>query len=1441
MARTERPMARAARSKRWWRWPLYLVLGLVVLLALLFVALQTSFARERVRTQVNSALAQLFQGKIEIDRLGPVTPWGISGVDARVFDANGQRVIWARGLSVTAFLPSLGWQFLAHGDAPELYFSSIHVAHTEVTLREDADLGVTIASTFLPREPEPEAPTATTAPGSGPRLHIGQIRFDGIWAHGRAQGSPPLDAELNHLVASLWQSPIDSFRLELQSVDLVTRGLPLGADPRGNVAGIVESPANDSGPLRLELTLDGQAAASPLALEVSWVGDQLHAGVRAWRIPAAFVNRQAAGLALDGDLALVVDVDGPIPQLDFDAEIDGTAAHVSASGYAVITSGLELAASVVATRVNLARVAEGAPASELDFTANAFLLEQDDGHFVGSHRVDVAPGHIAGQTTPALWLTGKDELEPDAGIASNGKLAASEPSASLRGVYQVWLPSDPNRKDGLLATKLEAAFDEPRRLSALGIKTCGTATVSAEVRPGRDSVSGKAALELLYVDYQALHAQNIELQANAVGPISDPRLRAALSLEALSGRAHADLDYSAARQTLDVSAANLDLVRLLQTLDSPLPVKRAIVGLNAHLEGSGRSPRYRLNLDANADLGKLGAVKLLATDFELPSSSPSLTHLAALQGELRATGALDLEAVSPLITAAGLPIERTTGSVRFELGARHRRDDAQGLELSLQVDTNGLRVVQQRKTDDEMRTTADAIDSEPLALEGIDLRLSVHTWPKNGELVGTLILRDAGGTLLETQAEAELAGLVPMELMNVARLARVPLKATVEVPQRRLQSLPSLLRLPALRGRVALEASLDGSIADPAVKARLSLQRLRASGAKDPIDLTADVTAGFAGGDVKVGARLTRTQAELAALVAAWRGDVLHEGASALSGSADIKLSDFPLDVVPQIVDRQIDGRLSGTFKLSGWGTDAHVDADLRSTSLSVAKVPVKDFVLTARSEADKVVAAVELEVGSGTAKAALDADMRWGKRPLPELGHRGTAKLSAKAFKLETLSPLLGAYVSEIGGVLDANTEVTVTPGTTTLAGNAQLTQGVMQLPALGQRLSDINARVVVANNQFKIERFEARGTTGRLTVTGGARLDGFSLREAKAQVAIAKNEALPLTLEGEALGDAWGNVDAKFENPPTGERKLSIDLPNFHLVTPETSGHGLQSLDSDDDIVVGVRRSDGKFVTIPVQPLKPGGKKETASGEPAQPLRIQITLGNNVVVERGRTAQAQLTGNLTILSGLETEVSGRIELRGGKLDVSGKTFEIERGVITFEGNDPSNPTITATARWDAPGYTVYADYVGDVRNGRIKLHAEPPLTQDEIASLLLFGSPEGSGSGSDPNAASLAVSVAGDTATKGLNQVLDDFTNLDVSARVDTTTGSARPELVFQVSPRVSAKVTRAVGAPAAGESPDRTFLTLELRLRRAWALSAVFGDHGASALDLIWRRRY
>jgi hypothetical protein len=1419
---------------------LVLMLTTFCLLAFAASLVNTELGRERVRLLVNDGLSELFLGRIQIDRIGHVGLSGVGGVDARIFDPAGKRVITAQGLRAVASLPSLGVQLLTNGDRPELYIALVHVEHLDVNLREDEELGVTLASTFLPRETTPPPPPSP--PDDGPRLTIGRVLLDHIWAHGRAAGSPPLDAELRRLSASLRQTPNDGFSLDLDRADLVSRALPLAVDPRGRVSGIVHAPAEGAGPLRLEVALEGRAAESPLSLEATWVGDALYAHVNLARLPAAFINRQAPGLALDGDLTVVADIDGELPHLNFFVEIDSTAAHVQATGSGELSGGMELLANVQASRVDVSRLAEGAPASDLRARADVFLWEEDEGSFRGAHRLELDEGRVAGQATPSFWVNGRSRLSADL-VEADGRLGGSEPGLHVDGGYRIALP--PNGS-GKVAASLAVQLDEPERLRALGVHTSGTVQLEGELALATQLFSAKASASLSRVERDVFAARNVELQARASGTPARPRVKAATTLDALSGRVHADLDYSPEGQALSVFAADIDLVRLSTLLGTKLPLNQGTFALDAKIESTPAAPRYRLNATAKADFGKVGVVNVVACDFELPSSAPTLATASSLRGTVSASGKVELSELSPYITAAQLPIERSTGRVRFELTAKHVEE--RGLELGVRLDTNGLRIVEERKAPAELDTTAAAIESAPFALEGIDVHLSAHTQLASGLLVGTLILRDRGGTLVEAQAEAQLAGVWPHRIADVAALRRVPLRATLQVPQRRLGSLPALLRPAALRGRVALDAAFEGSVDEPALTAKLSAQSLRASGSRETIELNADAAYAPAGGKLNVAAKLTRTRGEVARASGSWQGDLrrvaeLASGNSGITGSTELWLREFPLDVIPQIVDSQVTGRLNADVKLSDWGRDARLEATLTSSSLAVAKMPVKELRASAKTDVQNARAEVTMRVGDGVSQASLDAGLRWGRRPLPELEKRGTLKVQTHAFKLETLSPLLGAYVSELGGTLDATTEIAVSPEATKLSGQARLERGVVQLPALGQRFSDISARVAVANDEFKLERLDARGTTGRLAVTGSARLDGFALRGAKASVTIQKNEPIPITLEGAAIGEAWGDIHAKYEIPERGDQTLDIDVRRFHLLTPETSGSSLQSLEDPEAIRVGVRRADGAFVPLPVQPLDPSEEDQVGEGEPepARPLVITVTLGNDVVVERGRTAKAQLTGKLRVKSGDETEVNGRIEVRGGSLDVSGKKFEIERGVVTFDGRDPGNPTITATARWDAPGYTVYADYLGDVENGRIKLRSEPPLSQDEIASLLLFGSPDGSVGGGDSSNAALAVSVAGDTAAKGLNQVLDDFTNLDVSARVDTTTGSARPELVLQVTPRLAAKVTRAIGAPAANESPDRTFLTLELRLKRAWALSAVVGDRGGSALDLIWRRRY
>jgi autotransporter translocation and assembly factor TamB len=72
-------------------------------------------------------------------------------------------------------------------------------------------------------------------------------------------------------------------------------------------------------------------------------------------------------------------------------------------------------------------------------------------------------------------------------------------------------------------------------------------------------------------------------------------------------------------------------------------------------------------------------------------------------------------------------------------------------------------------------------------------------------------------------------------------------------------------------------------------------------------------------------------------------------------------------------------------------------------------------------------------------------------------------------------------------------------------------------------------------------------------------------------------------------------------------------------------------------------------------------------------------------------------------------------------------------------------------------------------------------------------------------------------------------------------TSTGDARPELVVQLTPRIALEVSYAVAQPPPGQPPDRTFLTIDLRLLRRWSLSTSMGDRGASTADLIWRHNY
>jgi autotransporter translocation and assembly factor TamB len=1180
-------------------------------------------------------------------------------------------------------------------------------------------------------------------------------------------------------------------------------------------------------------------------------------------IPGASINSRISGLALTGDSALHATVIGSLEALQINAAVTSAAANVDL--WAVVQMGdtTDVDLDAIVSSADLSGVIADAPASKLDLRFDAHVFQDAAGNLTGSHHLEVLPSVVAGQRTPALlgvgWITSDAQY-----TLLDGALSMAEPGLDALTTYRVELPADAPTK---ARVELEARLNNPRRLRALGV-TLGRGELSADGdwrSTGQIAVQVKSTVDR--VAYGDTRVDRTILSAKVDGTVDHPRATAQVALQVAGGRVSATGSFNRDSQQGRVIVHDVDAAVLARQLGTELGVDAGRLDLNVdvrrqHEDISGKlSATARglhvvrvgngdvhaklelahrlLNGQVEGSLGTLGKLDLTLRDVRLPSRFDA-GGLRTLTGSITARGKVDLRQTKPLLAELSLPFDQLGGQLTFEASAERQRDAEELPTVALSVHTRDLRVVGKRATPPKVESVEAAKDSEPLALSGLDIDLSSEFSPQRSEIGCVLMIHDRRAPLLSLAATAKL----PAGNAAYAALAQptsLPVHATLSLPSHSLANLPTLLR-PDVRGFLSGAAEFDGTVLEPKVTGKFAVRSLQGLDGGVAVDVQSELEYTPKAGQVSLVA--LEKGIRVAELKSQWRGDLrklseLTENTTPVQANLEAKLHDFPLQLVQVLEDRQVEGRVSGELKLSDWGKDARAELQVNSRSLVIGRIPLQTLAVNARTQSDKFTGEVRVTLPHGRADAALASSIRWGQRPVPAIGASANGRVGAREFELSTLQPLLGRYVSELAGRLNGDVTFRVAGAKTDVAGSLEVNQGVLQLPALGQRFSDISARVAIANDDVRLERLDAAGTTGRLHASGGAQLRGMDIAGAQLEVQIKQEQKIPVTLEGVAIGDAWGTVRAKYVARINESPELSIDVPEFEVAMPDSGGYDLQAMDDNADIRVGVQRQGGKFVALPVQPLEldTGSVKEPEG----PPLRVRIKLGD-VTVQRGTIATAQLTGELVVVVAAPARVDGRIELRGGQIDVQGKTFEIESGVIAFQGADTSNPSISATARWDSPtDHVVYAEYVGDVRNGRVKLRSEPPLSQDQIASLLLFGTPDGTFGSGDTDQASLAVSVAGGTVAQGLNRALSDFTNLDVSARVDTSTGTSRPELVFQVTPRLAAKVSRAVGEPASGQSPDRTFLTLELRLLRAWALSAVLGDRGATALDLIWRRRY
>jgi translocation and assembly module TamB len=1035
-------------------------------------------------------------------------------------------------------------------------------------------------------------------------------------------------------------------------------------------------------------------------------------------------------------------------------------------------------------------------------------------------------------------------------------------------------PTKPKLKFSTDLTQVVAAERAFARIRLSGSGTPERLELSAQVDGRRpDSValkttltpSGKELLNATTIDIEDRGTQ-IQIRADRVSVGGGRIALQGLTLDG-AGHLEASLAYGPSLEKLELSARELQPVKLLRAFGIETALEKATLDLQANFAGRGKTAsatvkgaireikygrldggtaeialgleRGKISGGIGIELGPGASAQIEVKDLDAPLPPLTQERLANLTGEVAMRGDIDLTRVRPLFPLAG--IERADGKVRFDIGFERLPARKRSPSIRAQILTKQLILVGERPSAGNTQDPLEAEEAEPWTIRGIDFDLGARLDDRGAGVSAKLT--DKQGELVTVNAEwkgitAERDLFQPMPaLMNS------PFTATTHIPARALEKLPAPIRPRSIRGTLALDVDAKGTLARPEIKARGTIVRFGpATEKQDPRGLDLMLDAEYASGGGMLSLRADGRMREVLVLESRWRGNLADfadakGGASPVTGNLNLALKEFPMGVIPALQDRNIRGRLTGHAKLENFGQNAQFDLLLETRRLRIERLIVDRIQAKARTTGNRIEFETAIEGSGGRAGARVTTGIDWGAKLVPVVDQNnveGTA--FANNLRLAALQPLVEGSVSELDGRLNAEIRAKIAGGKPVLAGTVNLKDGVLQLPAIGQRLHGLVADVKLTQDSVQVTNVRGRGSSGRFHANADVRLRGVTPVAINAALEIKKDEKLPITLEGETIGEAWGKIEARYRHQEAAKvKEIQIDVKKLHIDLPEVAPQGIQDLSQDERIRVGFRRGDRKFAAIALQPIE----------EPKAPSNektiVTVNLGE-ISVEKGQQAEVSLGGSIRAALGERMDVRGQIETRRGTLDISGKQFEIERGSVSFTGGPPDNPTISAVARYDSPaGYTVYAEYTGTAKLGKLRLTADPPLSQDEILTLLMFGTPDGSLGAGSGDSLSTAVGVAGGTAAKGLNRALSDVTDLDVSARIDTSTGAPRPELVVQLTSRVAARVTQALGEPSPGQSPDRTFLTVEFRLSSAWSLSTMVGDKGASAVDVIWRRRY
>ncbi|MBX7056225.1 MAG: translocation/assembly module TamB domain-containing protein [Pyrinomonadaceae bacterium] len=275
------------------------------------------------------------------------------------------------------------------------------------------------------------------------------------------------------------------------------------------------------------------------------------------------------------------------------------------------------------------------------------------------------------------------------------------------------------------------------------------------------------------------------------------------------------------------------------------------------------------------------------------------------------------------------------------------------------------------------------------------------------------------------------------------------------------------------------------------------------------------------------------------------------------------------------------------------------------------------------------------------------------------------------------------------------------------------------------------VSARVIFTSNQAEIEEASGYLGGGKFSGSGGAVLNGLSVRSFRVNVN-GDSVTVPLPKDFLTTGDARLEI--------TGIRRNDKDNLQITIGGRVYAKRSLYSKDIDLANVVGARRETS---------LSTGASAVSA---PRFDLVIE---GRDALVVRNNIADLTASVALVLTGDANNpQLSGRITANSGTLFYRKDRYDVQRGVLEFPPNTEIEPVINLQAETEIGGYQIFVNLAGPLNDTELltaTLRSSPALPQADVVSLITTGALTNT-AGGIPTLAQTGINTAAEILTDSI-----------------------------------------------------------------------------------------